>query len=89
MNKFLIAAVIITGLGTAYYFLYQYNYNEAKDTMSMVMPEFMLAYAQQDTYSTTWDQCVDLYDVFTCVQLEETTSKEFGKTFKVFPHKTY
>ena len=46
MNKILIAAIIIIGLGTAYYFLYQYNYTEAKDTMSMVMPKFMLVHAQ-------------------------------------------
>ena len=28
-----------------YYFLYTYNYNEAKETMSVVMPDYMLAYA--------------------------------------------
>jgi len=47
MNKLFIAAVIVIGLGFAYYLLYQYNYNEAKDTMSMVMPGNVFVYAQQ------------------------------------------
>jgi hypothetical protein len=45
-NKFLLTAAIVVGLGVAYYFLYQYNYNEAKDAMSMIMPDYMLVYAQ-------------------------------------------
>jgi hypothetical protein len=43
------AAVIVVGLGIAYYFLYWYNYNEAKDTMSLVMPKYMLTYAELTT----------------------------------------
>jgi len=41
MNKLIIAAIIVVGLGIAYYFLYQYNYDEAKDTMSLVMPKLV------------------------------------------------
>ena len=48
LNKLFLAAVIILGLSISYYFLYQYNYNEAKDAMSLVMPDHMLAYAQQN-----------------------------------------
>ncbi|MGC1132364.1 MAG: hypothetical protein WA941_06050 [Nitrososphaeraceae archaeon] len=48
MNKLLLAAVIVKGLGVAYYLLYQYNYNEAKDTMSLVMPDYMLVHAQPE-----------------------------------------
>jgi hypothetical protein len=35
--------LLVVGLGIAYYFLYQYNYNEAKDTtMCLMAPKFML-----------------------------------------------
>lgn len=27
---------------------------------------------------TTWDQCVDMYDVFVCSQLEETLYQQSG-----------
>jgi hypothetical protein len=33
----------------------------------------MLVFAS--VYSTTWDECVDMYDIFTCAQLEEATAK--------------
>ena len=46
MNKLLIAAIIIVMVTTVSYSLYCYNYNEAKDAMSLVMPDYMLAYAQ-------------------------------------------
>jgi hypothetical protein len=47
-SKIILVAIIIVGLGITYYFLYWYNYNEANDTMSLVMPKFMLAYAKQN-----------------------------------------
>lgn len=48
--------------------------------MSKMTPEFMLVYAQ-DVYETTWDECVDMYDIFTCAELEEFTEEKFGRTF--------
>ena len=30
---------------------------------------------------TTWDECVDMYDVFICAQLEDTLYKQSGETF--------
>ena len=44
--------------------------------MSLVMPDYMLVFAS--VYSTTWDECVDMYDIFTCAQLEEATGKTFS-----------
>jgi hypothetical protein len=55
MNKVVLAAVIVVGLGIAYYFLYQYNYNEAKDTVFLVLPDYILAYAQQKSGLTDED----------------------------------
>lgn len=42
---FTVAAAII-GIGVLSYFLYQYNYNETKDVTYLIMPDYMLAYAQ-------------------------------------------
>jgi hypothetical protein len=45
-NKILAASILIVSIGIASYFLYMYNYNEAKDAMSTVMrSNNMLAYA--------------------------------------------
>lgn len=30
---------------------------------------------------TTWAECIDMYDIFTCAQLEETLYQQSGKTF--------
>jgi hypothetical protein len=46
MNKLIFAVIIIVVVATVSYSLYWYNYNEAKDAMSLVMPDYMLAYAQ-------------------------------------------
>ncbi|MGC1132363.1 MAG: hypothetical protein WA941_06045 [Nitrososphaeraceae archaeon] len=49
-----IVVVMIIGLGTV---------------MFLVVPDYMLAYAQNEKV-TTWDECVDMYDVFVCAQLD-------------------
>ncbi|MGH9986555.1 MAG: hypothetical protein ACRD8W_21645 [Nitrososphaeraceae archaeon] len=46
MNKLIFAVIIIVVVATVSYSLYLYNYKEAKDAMSLVMPDYMLAYAQ-------------------------------------------
>lgn len=64
MNKWLIAAVSVVGLGAAYYFLFNYNYNEAKDAMSIVMPDYMLVYAQESMNITKLWQDAGLIRLF-------------------------
>lgn len=63
--ELVLTAIIIVGLGIAYYFPYWYNFNEAKEAMSMVKPDFMLAYGQltQEVNSTTSHNLTSIEDV--------------------------
>ena len=47
-KKLLLFGAVIAATGIIFYFHYWYTYNEVKNLMFFIMPEFMLAYAQQD-----------------------------------------
>ena len=65
MNKLILTAIIIVGLGIAYYSPYWYNFNEVKETLFMVKPDFMLVYGQlsQEVNSTTSNNLTSIKDV--------------------------
>jgi hypothetical protein len=63
--ELVLTAIIIVGLGIAYYFPYWYNSNESKEAISMVKPDFMLAYGQptQEANPTTSHNFTSIDDV--------------------------
>jgi len=65
MNKLILTAIIIVGLGIAYYSLYWDNYYEAKEPILVVKPDFILAYGQltQEVNSTTSHNLTSIEDV--------------------------
>ncbi|MFZ1875624.1 MAG: hypothetical protein WAU25_01175 [Nitrososphaeraceae archaeon] len=50
MNKLIFAVIIIVVVATVSYSLYWYYYNEAKDAMSLVMPDYMLPWVPMGIY---------------------------------------
>jgi len=65
MNKLILTAIIIVGLGIVYYYLYWHNYYGAKEPILMVKPDFILAYGQltQQANSTTFHNLTPIEDV--------------------------
>jgi hypothetical protein len=65
MNKLILTAIIIVGLGIVYYSQYWYNSNEVKESIPVAKSEFMLAYGQltQEVNSTTSHNLTSIEDV--------------------------
>ena len=63
--ELVLTAIIIVGLGIADHFPGWYNFNEAKEVISVDKPDFMLAYGQptQKSNSTTSHNVTSVEDV--------------------------
>lgn len=94
-KKLLLFGAVIAATGIIFYFHYWYTYNEVKNLMFFIMPEFMLAYAQQDIVTMPSRQthgdilfigAVDTLDSGECsknIQLNDLKAEECENRFPV------